>query len=179
MEYRRAWQKGGCYFFTVVTHERHPILTIPENVDRLRAAFDHIRRKRPFEIDGIVILPDHIHCIWQLPEDDDDFPTRWRLIKHYFSRLCKGFDGAASSQSRQSKDEKAIWQRRYWEHLVRDEDDWQRHMDYIHYNPVKHGLVDSSAKWPHSSFRRCVERGWYSQDWGDMEPKIIKGMNLE
>lgn len=178
MEYRRAWCPGGSYFFTVITHDRKPILTIPDNISRLRAAFSHIKRNRPFIIDGIVVLPDHLHCIWRLPEDDSDFATRWRLIKHYFSRSCLGIEGILN-QSRQSKKEKGIWQRRYWEHLVRDEQDWRKHMDYINYNPVKHGFAKMPIQWPYSSFKHCVEKGWYPSDWGSIEPNTCKGMNLE
>ena len=191
MEYRRAWREGGCYFFTVVTYKRQPILTVSENVSRLRMAFRHVKQKRPFEIDGIVVLPDHVHCIWRLPEEDDDFATRWRLIKHFFSRSCSvgrmgeaerthqsGTDKVANP-SRTRKREKPVWQRRYWEHLIRNEEDWRRHMDYIHYNPVKHGLVASPCDWPNSSFKKAVKRGLYERDWGSNEPDTIREMNLE
>lgn len=159
MEYRRAWCECGCYFFTVVTYERQPILTKQGNVLRLRRAFEYIKRKRPFIIDGIVVLPDPLHCIWRLPEDDCDFAIRWQLIKHYFSRSCSGIK-EVSNPTRKNKKEKAVWQRRYWEHLIRDEKDWCKHMDYIHYNPVKHGFVDKPIKWQYSSFKKCVERGY-------------------
>jgi len=122
-------------------------------------------------MDAIVILPDHIHCIWQLPSGDADFSTRWRLIKRYFST---GVDAALNS-----KGEKRIWQRRFWEHLIRDEDDWRKHMDYIHYNPVKHGYVSHPGLWPHGSFHRAVERGWYGSDWGKNEPEAIQNLDLE
>ena len=191
MEYRRAWREGGCYFFTVVTYKRQPILTVSENVSRLRMAFRHVKQKRPFEIDGIVVLPDHVHCIWRLPEEDDDFATRWRLIKHFFSRSCSvGRMGEAKrthqtiieetqSNSRKGKQERAVWQRRYWEHLIRDEQDWRKHMDYIHYNPVKHGIVNAPIQWPYSSFKQCVNKGWYSSEWGSSEPDTLKGMDFE
>ena len=199
MEYRRAWRPGGWYFFTLVTYKRLPILTVPENVSRLRMSFHHVMQKRPFEIDGIVVLPDHVHCIWRLPEEDADFATRWRLIKHFFSRSCfVGKMGKASpalvewadhahqttadekqSNSRKGKRERAVWQRRYWEHLIRNEEDWRRHMDYIHYNPVRHGLASVPAEWPYSSFKQCVEKGWYSVEWGSSEPKTIAEMDFE
>jgi len=141
-------------------------------------AFADVKRKHPFEIDGIVLLPNHIHCIWRLPEDDDDFATRWRLIKHYFSRFCLGVK-EIQNQSRRNKYEKAVWQRRYWEHLIRDERDWQRHMDYIHYNPVRHGLVTRPCNWTHSSFERAVKQGLYEIDWGSNEPENIVGVSFE
>ncbi len=199
MEYRRAWRPGGWYFFTVVTYKRQPILTIPENVSRLRVSFRHVMQKRPFDIDGIVVLPYHVHCIWRLPEEDADFATRWRLIKHFFSRSCSvGKMGKACSEhvewvdrthqttadekqrnSRKGKRERAVWQRRYWEHLIRNEEDWRRHMDYIHYNPVRHGLASVPAEWPYSSFKQCVEKGWHSVEWGSSEPKTIAEMDFE
>jgi len=191
MEYRRAWRQGGCYFFTVVTYKRQPILANPENISLLRKAFNHIRGKRHFTMDGIVVLPGHLHCIWKLPENDSDFATRWRLIKHFFSRSCSvgrmgeaerthqsGADKVANP-SRTKKREKPVWQRRYWEHLIRDEQDWRKHMDYIHYNPVKHGIVNAPIQWPYSSFKQCVKKGWYSSEWGSSEPGTIAGMDIE
>jgi putative transposase len=116
-------------------------------------------------MDAVVVLPDHLHCLWRLPERDSDFSTRWRLIKHFFS----------SGQ----KQNTPIWQRRFWEHTIRDEEDWGRHVDYIHYNPVKHDLVSSPSEWEFSSFSRAVERGWYSAGWGAVEPVSIRGMHFE
>ena len=117
-------------------------------------------------------MPDHLHCLWRLPEGDNDFSTRWRLIKRYFA---VGMDTAVNNRR-----EKAVWQRRYWEHLIRDEEDWLRHMDYIHYNPVKHGYVTAPANWPHSSFQQAVLKGWYPADWGaQSEPAVIAGCDFE
>jgi putative transposase len=178
MEFRRVWFPGGCYFFTVVTYKRQPILTIPDNISRLRKAFAHINRKLPFKIDGIVVLPNHLHSIWRLPEDDYDYATRWRLIKHFFSRSCLVIE-ENKNQSRQNKNEKTVWQRRYWEHLIRDEKDWRKHMDYIHYNPVKHGFVTKPDDWPHSSFKMAVKEGLYEIDWGSSEPDTIDDTDLE
>ena len=178
MEFRRVWFPGGCYFFTVVTYKRQPILTIPDNISRLRKAFAHINRKLPFKIDGIVILPNHLHSIWRLPEDDYDYATRWRLIKHFFRRSCLVIE-ENKNQSRQNKNEKTVWQRRYWEHLIRDEKDWRKHMDYIHYNPVKHGFVAKPDDWPHSSFKMAVKEGLYEIDWGSSEPDTIDGTDFE
>lgn len=157
-EYIRARQPGGAYFFTVVTHERQPLFADPAVVERLRLAFRRVMAERPFEIDAIAILPDHLHCLWRLPPGDADFSERWRQIKRFVSV------GVAAETNRRG--EKAVWQRRYWEHLIRDEEDWRRHCDYIHYNPVKHGYVASPADWSHSSFSRAVGRGWYDQEWG-------------
>lgn len=138
MEYRRSRQTGGHYFFTVVTHQRQPLLTMPENIERLRAAFRREMEKRMFVIDAIVILPDHLHALWRLPEGDADYSGRWSRIKRHFSAGCVGIR-AAQSASRQNKREKPVWQRRFWEHTIRDDEDWRSHMDYIHYNPVKNG----------------------------------------
>lgn len=178
MEYRRAWCAGGWYFFTVVTYKRQPILTVPENISRLRMAFHHVKQKRPFGIDGIVVLPDHVHCVWRLPEEDRDFATRWRLIKHFFSRACFSLE-ETKSHSRKGKQERTVWQRRYWEHLIRNEEDWRRHMDYIHYNPVRHKLVARPCDWPHSSFQKVVKQGLYEWDWGSSEPETIEEMDFE
>ena len=119
----------------------------------------------PFTLVAAVVLPEHLHCIWTLPANDADFPGRWRYIKGIFSRQLPRLD--ARSASKVKKGERGIWQRRYWEHLIRNEHDLQRHLDYIHYNPVKHGLVSRVQEWPYSSFHRFVKRGYYSPDWGD------------
>lgn len=170
-EYRRLYPQQGWYFFTVITYNREKMLIQPDNLKRLRHAFLHVMKKLPFTIDAIVVLPDHIHCIWRLPPDDDDFSTRWRLIKRYFS--------IGMNTSLTKRAEKKVWQRRFWEHLLRNERDWGTHMDYIHYNPVKHGYVQSPGEWPYGSFQRAVRQGLYPADWGDNEPLSIKGMDLE
>jgi putative transposase len=140
---------------------------LTEHVDDLRTAFRETRRRHPFTIDAMVVLPDHLHAIWPLPEGDADFATRWRLIKSAFSR---GFGaGERISKSRASKGERGIWQRRYWEHTIRDDNDFARHVDYIHFNPVKHRLVARVRDWPYSSFHRLVKLGVYPYDWaGDI-----------
>ena len=166
MHYRRAFTPGGTLFFTVVTHNRLPILACAKAVDVLRAAFRSVRRSRPFEIDAMVVMPDHLHSIWTLPPDDADFATRWRLIKTWFTKNSPAALRAAPNPARLAKSEQAIWQHRYWEHLVRDESDYARHVDYIHYNPVKHGLALSAAEWPYSSFSRHVAAGIYPENWG-------------
>jgi putative transposase len=171
MNYRRAYRKGGCYFFTVVTCNRRPLLTEPENINRLRESFRYVMKRHPFVMDAVVVLPDHFHCIWRMPEEDADFSTRLRLIKRHFSI---GMEAGCNKRG-----EKGVWQRRFWEHLIRDEDDWRRHVDYIHYNPVKHGYVKTPSEWAHSSFERAVERGWYKYDWGADEPESVRGIDLE
>ena len=120
----------------------------------------------PFCIDAIVVLPDHLHCLWTLPPDDANFSTRWRLINTHFSRHCHDAYKRKQSLSRLRKSEQAVWQRRFWEHQIRDELDCARHADYIHYNPVSHELVDAPCDWTYSSFHRYVEQGIYLKDWG-------------
>ena len=164
--YRRSNIKGGTYFFTVVTHQRRRFLCLEENVALLRTAFREVMAKHSFHIDAFVLLPDHLHCIWTLPENDADFSTRWRLIKSNFSRQCQPMYQGRVSASRQSKGEKAVWHRRFWEHTIRDEDDYRQHVEYIHYNPVKHGLAKAPIDWPYSSFHRYVRAGLYEPDWG-------------
>ncbi|HEY5790920.1 MAG TPA: transposase [Gammaproteobacteria bacterium] len=175
MDYRRARQPGGTYFFTVVTHARQPLLI--DHVDRLRRAFRTVRARAPFDLEAIVILPDHLHAVWRLPQGDADFSSRWQRIKRLFS---SGIDLASGDGSRQRKRERAVWQRRFWEHAIRDGEDWRRHVDYIHFNPVKHGVAPSPGQWPHSSFRRAVQQGWYAADWGSqVVPAGLQGMHFE
>ncbi len=161
--YKRAKVAGGSYFFTVNLAERHGNDLLVRHIAQLRQAFSLTRRDHPVSIDAMVVLPDHLHCLWRLPACDDDFPKRWRLIKARFSRCIDG--GERISMSRRRKDERGIWQRRYWEHVIRDECDYERHMDYIHFNPVKHGYVQSVRDWPYSSFHRWVRCGVYPVDW--------------
>ena len=160
--YRRNWISGGTYFFTVTLADRRSQVLIKHLV-LLREAFRCVRRERPFRIDVVVVLPDHLHTIWSLPEGDSDYPGRWRAIKSRFTRAVRERDVPLISNT---KGEYNLWQRRYWEHTIRDEDDLQRHVDYIHYNPVKHGLVKRVADWPYSSFHRYVRLGRISPDWG-------------
>jgi putative transposase len=170
-EYRRFYQPGGSYFFTVVTYNRMPILTVSENLSRLQQSFEHVMNHHDFTIEAMVVLPDHLHCIWQLPPGDSDFSTRWRLIKRFFS--------IKKDKQVTERGEKNIWQRRFWEHFLRDEEDWRRHMDYIHYNPVKHGYVQNPADWPHSSFHKALHEGLYPVGWGTKESSFISDMDWE
>lgn len=156
MDYRRHYSAGAHYFFTVVTEKRQPLLI--ENIERLREAFRHCKERYPFEIEAIVILPDHLHTLWKLPKGDDDFSRRWMVIKRKFST---GLPSGIVNASKTKKREKGIWQRRFWEHKIRDEDDWRLHIDYIHYNPVKHGYVDDPHEWQYSSYQKAVNKGWY------------------
>ncbi|MGX9429339.1 MULTISPECIES: REP-associated tyrosine transposase [Bradyrhizobium] len=167
-QYRRA--KSSTFFFTVVLADRSSNLLVSE-IDRLRRIYRMVCERRPFETVAICILPDHIHTVWTLPEQDADFSARWSLIKSGFSR---GVENEPRSPSKIVKREKGIWQRRFWEHAIRDDTDLERHVDYIHFNPVKHGHVTRVADWPHSSFHRYVERGLLDADWGG-DMKQIRG----
>jgi putative transposase len=173
MQYRRAKTPGATYFFTLVTHHRRPILSESKNIDWLREAFRYVMKQHCFKIDAIVILPEHLHCLWTLPENDADFSTRWRLIKSYFSRKCLVYYSDEMTLSRQKKGEKSIWQRRFWEHQIRDDKDFINHVEYIHYNPVHHQLVNAPKDWLYSSFHRYVEAGVYDIMWGTGESLIF------
>ncbi|MDP2833073.1 MAG: transposase [Pseudomonadota bacterium] len=161
-QYRRHFVPGGSYFFTVNLADRRLAL-LTDHIAALRAAFRYVMLRHPFTVDAIVILPEHLHAIWTLPPGDTGYSTRWRLIKSHFSRALPLLE--SRSQSRQGKGERGIWQRRYWEHTLRDERDFERHADYVHFNPVKHGHVRRVADWPHSTFHRFVEAGLYAPDW--------------
>ena len=169
--YRRVLIPGITYFFTVVTYKRRKILVIPEGRQMLRDVVDEVRQLRPFTVCGWVLLPDHIHCIWTLPENDCDYSKRWGMIKAGFSKRAKNLfhRNEWMTDSKRKHREATIWQRRFWEHMIRDEDDFRRHMDYIHFNPVKHGLVKRVRDWPYSTFHRCVKNGDYPPDWGGDE----------
>jgi putative transposase len=170
--YRRNFVPGGTYFFTVVTHERRPLFEADETRALLRAAIQTVRTERPFTIVAMVLLPEHLHCIWTLPEEDADYPTRWRQIKEEFTRsfLAAGCQEGGRSASRRRKGERGIWQRRFWEHTCKDQDDLNRCMDYTHWNPVKHGHVARVRDYPWSTFHRYVEEGVYPIDWGSENP---------
>ena len=161
--YRRNSVSGGCYFFTVNLADRRQHLLI-DHVEALRAAFREVRSFHPFAIEAMVVLPDHLHAIWTLPDNDANFATRWRRIKSIFSQNTAL--GERVSSSRAARGERGIWQRRFWEHTIRDERDYERHVNYIHFNPVKHGHVTRVSDWPYSSFHRYVARGIYPADWG-------------
>jgi putative transposase len=173
-DYRRAWQPGGTYFFTVNLLQRQGNDLLVRHIDLLRATVASVRQRHPFQIHGWVVLPEHLHCVIELPVDDADFATRWRLIKIDFSKALPKSEFL--SDVRKRRGERGIWQRRYWEHLIRDERDFQAHMDYVHINPLKHGLVKRVADWPYSTFHRLVEMGIYPFDWaGGFEVDIDYG----
>ena len=160
--YRRNRVPGGTYFFTVNLYDRRAALLV-QHINSLRKAVRGVKANAPFHIDAWVVLPDHLHCLWTLPEGDADFSARWQAIKTAFSKEMP--QGEYRSPSRRAKAERGIWQRRFWEHTIRDEQDYAAHMDYIHFNPVKHGLVAEVADWPYSSFHRAVKMGLYPTTW--------------
>lgn len=165
--YIRARVSRGTYFFTVNLAERRDNRLLVERIDALRDAFRATKRKHPFRLEALVVLPEHLHALWTLPEGDADFATRWALIKARFSRSIVPTE--YRSDSRLRRRERGIWQRRYYEHLIRDEADFARHVDYVHWNPVKHGWVARVGDWPHSSFHRFVQRGDLPADWAFRE----------
>lgn len=172
--YRRWRIAGGTYFFTVNLLDRRRSLLV-DHIDLLRRSFRMTLANRPFRIDAIVILPDHLHCIWTLPRGDHDFSTRWAAIKREFSRAIAPTERRSASRVRQG--ERGIWQRRFWEHAITEQDDYIAHVDYIHYNPVKHGLCARPVEWPHSSIHRFIQRGTLTAEWGTGRPP--RDMELE
>lgn len=166
-EYRRIYQSGGTYFSTVVTHRRRRIFADSRAVDMLREAFLEIQADTPFDMSACVVLPDHLHCIWTMPEGDSAYSTRWSRVKRRFTQrwLASGGHEGGISESRAKHRERGVWQRRFWEHTIRNEDDMIRHVDYIHFNPVKHGLASCPHAWSHSSFDRWVKSRHYTADW--------------
>lgn len=175
--YRRATATNASYFFTVVTYRRQAILCDEVMRTALRQAIETVRLARPFLIDAWVLLPDHLHCIWTMPEGDGDFSTRWMLIKREVSLTVREHYERSGwlTASRRKHRESTIWQRRFWEHQIRDEMDFSRHVDYLHFNPVKHGLSHRVRDWPYSTFHRYVNDGVYSEDWaGGADMSVIE-----
>ena len=171
--YRRHRLEGGCYFFTINLLERHENSLLVQHIDLLRDVVRRVRRKHPFHIDGWVILPDHMHCVWTLPAGDYDYSMRIRLIKTLFSKALP--KNEYRSEVRQQNGERGIWQRRFWEHTISDDHDYATHMDYLHYNPVKHGHVSAVADWPYSTFSKLVQLDVYPQDWGECAINLAVG----
>lgn len=163
MHYRRANTPGASYFFTVNLAERKSGLLV-QHIDLLRAALATIKQRHPFRIDALVVMPDHLHALWTLPEGDANYATRWSLIKAGFSRGLPKIERV--NESRVKKRERGIWQRRYWEHQIRDDADFERHVDYIHFNPVKHGHASRPVDWPYSSIHEYIRQGKMSGAWG-------------
>jgi putative transposase len=182
-EYRRVIIEGGTYFFTVVTLYRQPILTQDEIRQALREGIQEVRQSMPFTIEAWVLLPDHLHTIWTLPEGDANYQARWAIIKRAVTKRFLStvpdesqinmvrkthstYPGNNLSASMQRRQEGGFWQRRLWEHAIRDEADFHRHLDYLHWNPVKHGYVKKPMDWPYSTLHRFVAQGLYPSDWG-------------
>jgi len=168
--YRRFTVPGATLFFTVVTDQRRRFLVDSPARSCLRQAFQVVQQRYPFDIPAIVLLPDHLHALWTLPHGDAEYSMRWRRIKEEFTERYLALGGVEGprSDSRQRRGERAVWQRRFWEHTIEDEFDFERHVDYIHYNPVKHGLVARPRDWQFSSFLRWVRQGHYPSDWGSI-----------
>ena len=165
VRYRRNFIPGGTFFFTATLVDRSS-RALTEHIEALRAAVRQTRRSQPFPIDAVVVLPDHLHMMMTLPDGDADYPNRWRLIKRRFTDAILK---SSTPVARHRNGEPALWQRRFWEHTIRDETDFERHVDYIHFNPAKHGLVARVRDWPYSSFHRYVQQGLLPADWaGDI-----------
>ena len=166
--YRRAYVPGGTVFLTIVTYRREPLLEGQENMGLLRRALRQVVREAPFRVPAAVVLPDHVHFLWCLPRGDADYSRRVGRMKVLFTRSLRGAGAPVTgvSQSRLTHRESDVWNRRFWEHTIEDEGDFERHLDYIHYNPVKHGLVSCPHLWPFSSFLRWARAGLYPEEWG-------------
>jgi len=170
--YVRWRERGASFFFTVVTYRRRPLFAQSPARRLLRRAMVEVRRPWPFDMFACVLLPDHLHCLWTLPDDDDNFPIRWANIKRLFSAryIREGGEALPVSSNRARHGEVGLWQPRYWEHRIRDETDWYRHRDYIHLNPVRHGYVQRPEDWPWSSFHRHAQLGWLDPHWPGSSP---------
>ena len=168
--YKRMYLAGATYFFTVVTYNRIPIFSAPGQVALLREAFLYVMQRRSFDMPAAVVLPDHLHCIWSM-KSDADYSTRWQMIKTQFCRTFRNQQPAWK--------QKMIWQPRFWEHTIRDQQDLHRHLDYIHYNPVKHGLVARPVDWQYSSIQKYIDLGLYDVSWGTSEPVTVADLEFE
>ncbi len=178
-DYTRKYVEGATYFFTVVSFGRRSFLTTALARECLRRAWAETKAQYPFDLEAVCLLPDHLHCIWTLPEDDADFSTRWKTLKSRFSRYYRkagGREGERGS-SRKRTGERAFWHRRFWEHCIRDERDFANHFDYTHFNGVKHGHAERPEDWPWCSYHRYLQMGWYEADWGEHEPPSIMGLD--
>ena len=171
MKYKRLFLDGHDYFITVVTHDRNPILI--DNIELLRESFKYAKTKFVFDIDAIVILPDHLHMIIKV-ETAEDYPKIISTIKSYFSKHCdpEFYGHLVQSQSRIKQNYKPVWQKRFYEHTIRDEKDYKTRLDYIHFNPVKHGYVEDVNMWEYSSFSRFVKKGLYDPSWCTFDANI-------
>jgi putative transposase len=179
-QYRRSYIPGGTFFFTVVTNNRKPILTTEFSRKCLKDAWNTISEKYPFDLVACCLMPNHLHCIWTMPDNDSNYSIRWQGIKGLFSKQYKGqFTHALQlTESQRMKREAAVWQRRFWEHTIFTQDDFNRHVDYIHYNPVKHDYVRNPMDWPWSTFHRYFKMGMYENDWGIHEPPYLRDLEI-
>ena len=181
--YRRAKTEGGTYFFTVVTYQRQTFLCLDESRAILKATVQKTLQSHPFHIDAWVLLPDHMHCLWTLPEGDNKYSTRWTLIKKEFTKNKNSLEDTRTtptlSESRRRHREGVIWQRCCWEHQIKDDPDYKHHMDYVRYNPVNHGLVKYPVNWPYSTFHRHVAQESYDASWGGVDPVSGDGVGHE
>jgi len=182
-EYRRYFVPGGTYFFTVVTAARCPLFSDPWARHFLRLVMREVRDEMPFNTIAVVLLPDHLHAIWALTSGDDRYPQRWQAIKAKFTSkwLAHGGNEVKVSDGYQAQRRRGVWQARFIEHTIQGEDDLSNHSDYLHYNPVKHGLVRTPCDWPWSSFHRFLDDGHYPRGWGDADraPPVICNVNEE
>jgi putative transposase len=178
--YRRIFLSGGTYCFTAVTYNRLPILDSPKSRSILHSAWMDVNKRFPFTTIAVCLMPDHLHCIWTLPEGDSNYSVRWKEIKRLYTKgfLQKIGTDQKVNESRQKRKEAPVWQRRFWEHAIRNEDDLKCHVEYIHYNPVKHGIVENVADWPWSSFHRYVNEGLYDSQWGQGLDLFIESMSI-
>lgn len=163
VKFRRVKIPGGCYFFTVTLRDRQSSV-LTQYIDELRFAMKAVQTQLPFKTEAIVILPDHIHAIWQLPENDHNYSKRWQRIKALFTNALVQ---SGVPLEKDGSGEYALWQRRFWEHLIRDEDDYENHVNYIHYNPVKHKLVNNPSDWPYSSLAKYIHQGLLPEGWAE------------
>ncbi len=168
MNYRRSKLYGGTFFFTLVTYRRKFLFNDRNNINLLKKVIKHVKFRHPFSIDAFVLLPDHLHCIWTLPPNDTNYSMRWRLIKSNFTRIFSSLNAKLNDEN-----EYKLWQKRFWEHQIRGEQDFISHVEYIHYNPVKHGYVHAPAEWEYSSFHRYVQEAIYTLDWGSKKNIIL------
>ncbi|AUB81559.1 REP-associated tyrosine transposase [Candidatus Thiodictyon syntrophicum] len=175
-DYHRIRMPGGSYFFTLSLYDRRAAVLTDEQVRAaLREAVLTVRRERPFHVDAWVLMPDHLHCIWTLPEGDADYSVRWSQIKRLVTQSAPIPGLRPRSESRMRRREGNLWQRRFWEHLIRDDQDFERHFDYVHWNPVKHGYTVAARDWPWSTFSRSVGAGLYPEHWGELAPEFGDG----
>lgn len=168
-QYIRSHTKGATYFFTLVSYNRRRIFCEDDFLQTFKKSIKQVQQQYPFEIIAWVQLPDHIHCIWRMPTNDANYSMRWSQIKCLTTQACTQYHLPIDdlSRSKVKRNERGIWQRRFYEHQIKDEVDFIRHMDYLHFNPVKHGLVGKVSEWPYSSFHRYVKQGLYMEDWGN------------